>query len=190
MLPEDVSLWGFNLVTQFHDALSYDLQDAILTDLTFHMPILSSLTSRTAQLSALRLIRTCSVRHHLSTIKQEKIVHRMLARAQKNKGHPLALSANLSAFSTNPSTNSTATVLTSPAEFTMSKYRPDQTSPEEFPIDPLSNYQSQFPVCFRGCIVCGRTDHQFKDRFRHVSHHRFHFEVPIIELRLCCLVRG
>jgi hypothetical protein len=45
LLPDNVQLWGLNLVTQFHDGLSPDLQDMILADTTYLPPNLSLLTT-------------------------------------------------------------------------------------------------------------------------------------------------
>ena len=64
LLPSNVSLWGFNLVTQFHDSLSTDLQELLLADATYVPPNLASLASRSTQLAALRTLRVAAVRHH------------------------------------------------------------------------------------------------------------------------------
>ena len=57
LLPPDVSPWGLNLVTQFHGALSSDLQEILMADHTYTAPNLASLTDRSKQLGVLRL--TC-----------------------------------------------------------------------------------------------------------------------------------
>jgi hypothetical protein len=180
MLPNDVSLWGLNLVAQFRDALSYELQEAITADTLFHMPLLSSLTTRTLQLEALRSLRTCAVRQHLLILKQEKIVHRVLNRTHKHHKPP-TLSAPFSANAPGDSSvppphdltgppedvSTLATVLTSPAETTMNKYKLSDSSEPVFPIDPATNYQSNFPLGFDGCMVCGHTEHKFRTCPRH-----------------------
>jgi hypothetical protein len=60
LLPANISLWGLNLVTQYHNGLSTDLQDLILLDLNYTPPNLSTLTSR----SQTRLQHSSSP-HHL-----------------------------------------------------------------------------------------------------------------------------
>jgi hypothetical protein len=45
LLSDNVQLWGLNLVTQFHDGLTPDLQDMILADTTYLPPNLSLLTT-------------------------------------------------------------------------------------------------------------------------------------------------
>ena len=64
LLPNRVSLWGLNLVTQFFDALSFDLQEAIQTDPQYTPPQLSTLTTRSSQLTALRRLRVMAVRQY------------------------------------------------------------------------------------------------------------------------------
>jgi hypothetical protein len=68
LLPPDVSLWGLNLVTQFHDALSSDLQELLMADHTYVAPNLTSLTDRSKQLDAFRLLRDAAVCHFCWTI--------------------------------------------------------------------------------------------------------------------------
>ena len=47
------------IVTQFHDALSSDLQELLMADHTYVAPNLVSLTDRSEQLDALRLAAVC-----------------------------------------------------------------------------------------------------------------------------------
>jgi hypothetical protein len=74
LLTDNVQLWGLNLVTQFHDGLSPNLQDMILADTTYLPPNLSVLTTRSAQLSAICMLRAIAVtlfcvrRRDLSTV--------------------------------------------------------------------------------------------------------------------------
>ena len=68
LLPADVSLWGFNLVSQFQDALSLDLLGALLQDQSYSAPALTFLTSRSSQLSVLRTLHEQAIRHY-TTIK-------------------------------------------------------------------------------------------------------------------------
>jgi hypothetical protein len=61
LLPSKVSLWGLNLVSQFMDALSHELQEALSTDPLDSPPDLSLLTTRSSQLDALRSLRVAAV---------------------------------------------------------------------------------------------------------------------------------
>jgi hypothetical protein len=80
LLPSNVSLWGFNLVTQFHDdSLCADLQELLLAEATYMPPNLATLTSRSTQLAALRTLRVAAVCHHTIIRVQEKLITCTLA---------------------------------------------------------------------------------------------------------------
>ena len=173
LLPARVSLWGMNLVSQFHDALSPDLQDLLLADSTYLTPDLSSLTCRSTQLAALRSLRFFAVRHHTLMRAQEKLVARTIAR--KLKHAPAALTVPFSAAVSPPSSvpgseagasddvSAITKVFLSPAEQTMQRYQPPPVDgPPSFPVDPTTNFQSPYPVGFRGCMFCGSNDHVFR----------------------------
>jgi hypothetical protein len=83
LLPNSVQLWGLNLVTQFHDGLSPALEDIILADATYLPPNLSLLTTRSAQLSAIRMLRAIAVWHYTLLHALERLVNRALARCMK-----------------------------------------------------------------------------------------------------------
>jgi hypothetical protein len=61
LLPANVSLWGLNLVTQYHNELTTGLQDSILANTLYSPPNLASLTTRSAQLDALCTLRVVAV---------------------------------------------------------------------------------------------------------------------------------
>ena len=84
MLPNDVSLWGFNLVTQFQDGLTADIQDLLLEDQHYTAPSLANLTTKAAQLNALRTLRVTAVRIHTSMVKQDSLINKVLQRRFKN----------------------------------------------------------------------------------------------------------
>jgi hypothetical protein len=157
LLPSNVSLWGLNLVTQFFDALTQDLQDMLSTDASYQPPDLSSLTSRSAQLHALRTLRVAAVHHYHLFKAQEKLIAKTVLR--KLKQGPAANTA-LAAPTTVSTLPSTRTFL-SPAEETMRRYSSAGTTPE-FPTDPLTNFQSTYPIGFNGCMFCGVPDHVFR----------------------------
>ena len=185
LLPPDVSLWGLNLVTQFHDALSLDLQELLMADHTYVAPNLASLTDRSKQLDALRLLRHAAVRHYSLQKTHEKLIARTVHR--KMKHIPSALTVPFSAApSIAPSIHSTDTTrlplaplsvplehpddvsaltrsFMSPAEQTMQRYQPAAPAPSpSLPTDPITNFQSCYPLGFVGCMYCGASDHVFK----------------------------
>jgi hypothetical protein len=182
LLPDNVSLWGLNLVTQFLDALSLDLQEALQTDPLYFTPNLSTLTSRSSQLGALRSLRVAAVRQHTLLRAQERLIAKTVNR-KLNKQSPgtTALAAPTSAsiprlsFGSNaPSVVPTDDVsaltrsFMSPAEQTMSRYQPTPTitstaGPHSSnPIDPVTNFQSSYPAGFLGCMCCGDPNHVYR----------------------------
>jgi hypothetical protein len=177
LLPNKVSLWGLNLVTQFHDALSPDLQDLLMADGTYFPPDLSTLTSRSSQLTALRAIRVVAVHHYALQCVQEKLVARTVLRKLKTATPSAALAAPFSvapspippflppvAGGPAPPTDNISTLTRtymSPAEHTMQRYQPPLSGPPIFPTNPTTNFQSAYPVGFGGCMFCGAPDHVF-----------------------------
>jgi hypothetical protein len=137
-----------NLVTQFHDTLSPNLQELLLANSSYTTPDLSSLTCCSTQLAALRSLRFSTVRHHTLMQAQERLVARTIA--QKLKLVPTALTAPFSATNTPPvsvltghvSASNDVSAITcvalSPAEQTMQCYQP-------LPVDG--------PQCFMAQIV-------------------------------------
>ena len=177
LLPADVSLWGLNLVSQYHDSLSADLQELILGDPSYSPPNLSTLTDRSSQLAALRTLRVCAVRHYTVMKAHEKIVHRVVTRKLKDTPSSRTSSAPFSVIIPPARSDPTAppqsgnsldgiSALTrsflSPAEHTMQRYQPTLNTSTPFPIDPLTNFQSPFPTGFQGCMCCGSTEHVFR----------------------------
>jgi hypothetical protein len=164
LLPTQVSLWGLNLVTQYHDALSPDLQELINADTTYSVPDLSTLTTRAAQLSALRSLRVIAVRHYTLMKAQEKLVAKTIARKMKHGAMAAPFSAEKPALPA-PSPPAWTRSFVSPAEQTMQRYQSgpsaSSTAPT-FPVDPATNYQSTYPVGFAGCMFCGSPDHVFR----------------------------
>jgi hypothetical protein len=165
LLPSNVALWGFNLVSQFQDALSPDLLDALLQDKSYSAPALSTLITRSDQLSALRTVRAQAVDHHLLIKSHERIVNRAMTR--RFKGNPSsATAAHFSAVIAPPPLSALPTQaqsFMSPAESTMNRYAPTPTVDPNLPkpIDPLTGHQSPFPAGFSGCMLCGSNDHVF-----------------------------
>jgi hypothetical protein len=180
LLPNNVSLWGLNLVTQFLNALSLDLQEALQTDPLYSAPDLSTLTSRSSQLGALRSLRVAAVRQFTLLRAQERLIAKTINR-KLNKQSPgtTALAAPISASIIHPIQGSSTSPVglsdhgssltrsfMSPAEQTMSRYQPtpptNTADPLSNPIDPVTNFQSSYPINFIGCMFCGDPNHVFR----------------------------
>jgi hypothetical protein len=168
------------LVTQFFDALSSDLQEALQTDLLYSPPDLSTLTTRSSQLNALCSLRVAAIRNHTILRNHERLIAKTALRKLKHIP-PTALAATISATSI-PATASVSSIpvdqpddvsaltrtFMSPAEKTIQRYQPASISgPAEFPMDPLTNFQSSYPVGFQGCMFCGATKHAFRSCPQH-----------------------
>jgi hypothetical protein len=182
LLPSKVSLWGLNLVSQFFDALSLDLQDALHTNPLYLPPDLSTLTTRSSQLAALRPLHVAAVRNYTILRNHERLIAKTVLRKLKHTGPATALAAPLSVASV-PSVHAPASSIPldqpddvsgltrtfiSPAEQTMQRYQPTSTDgPTEYPMDPLTNFQSPYPVGFPGCMFCGATEHVFRSCPQH-----------------------
>jgi hypothetical protein len=80
LLPFNVSVWGLNLVTQYFDALSGELQDALHTDPTYLPPDISTLGTRSSQLEALRYVCVAAVRQNTLLRNQEKLIAKTVNR--------------------------------------------------------------------------------------------------------------
>jgi hypothetical protein len=96
LLPNKVSLWGLNLVTQFHDTLLPELQGLLMSDSTYSAPGLLTLTSRSSQLTALHSLCITAVCHFTLHQAQEKLVTHNVACKLKHLPLPLALAARWS----------------------------------------------------------------------------------------------
>ena len=177
LLPTKISLWGLNLVTQFFDALTSDLQDSIQLDPLYSPPDLSTLTSRSSQLDALRSLRIVAVRNFTSLRNTERLIAKTVLRKLHGKGQTTALAATFAAtpsaappastvteivpFEPTATDSSFAHTFMSPAEQTMRRYQPTSSAGEPI-IDPITQFQSPYPLGFQGCMFCGSTDHVFK----------------------------
>jgi len=84
LLPPNVSLWGLNLVSQYYNALSLDLQEVLSVGPIYITPNLASLTDHAAQLDALRTLQWAAVRHCNIQKAQEKLVARTVNRKLKH----------------------------------------------------------------------------------------------------------
>jgi hypothetical protein len=132
---------GLNLVSQFFDALSFDLQEALHTDPLYLPPDLSTLTTRSSQLAALRLLRVAAVRNHTILRNHERLIAKTVLRKLKHSGPSTALAAPISVASV-PSVHAPTSsppldqsddvsgltrTFTSPVEQTMQRYQPTST---------------------------------------------------------------
>lgn len=172
LLPFKVSVWGLNLVTQYFDSLSAELQEALQIDSTYSAPDLTTLVTRSSQLDALRCLRAAAVRQHTLLRNQEKLIAKTVNRKLK---HTTALAAPVSVLLPQPPLPSASSVSSaddvsgltrsfmSPAEQTMQRYQPlPAPATSGFPIDPATNFQSTYPLGFPGCMSCGDPNHIFR----------------------------
>ena len=80
LLSPNVSLcWGLNLVSQYHDALSLELQEVLSVNPMYITPNLASLNDRAKQLDALRTLRWAAVCHYNIQKAHEKMVARTVS---------------------------------------------------------------------------------------------------------------
>ncbi len=58
-----------------------------------------------------------------------------------------------------------ATAHVCPAESVLNRYKSSLPKPtgDKNPTDPITGYTSKYPMSFRGCLLCGKEDHSFKD---------------------------
>jgi hypothetical protein len=167
LLPFNVSVWGLNLVTQYFDALSGELQDALHTDPTYLSPDISTLGARSSQLEALRYVRVAAVRQNTLLRNQEKLIAKTVNRKLKHVPNSTVLAAPVSVLLPQSPHSDDVSGLThafvSPAEQTMQRCQPSSVSETPvFPIDPATNFQSPYPSGFPGCMFCGDANHVFR----------------------------
>ena len=164
MCPSGVCL---NLVSQYHDALSLELQEVLSVDPMYITPNLVSLTDRATQLDALHTLQWAAVCHYNIQKAQEKLVA-CTVHNRKLKHLPSALTAQFSvAPSINPhappidNTRRTPVTLSvpsghlddisaltrsflSPAEQTIQRYQPP---PSPGPVTSPRAYMKETRTC-------------------------------------------
>jgi hypothetical protein len=94
LLPHKVSLWGLNLVAQFHDAISFDLQELILSCTSYSAANLFTFITCSSQLAALCSIQVAAAHHFVLFLAQEKLIAKTVN--PKMKQLPSALAAPMS----------------------------------------------------------------------------------------------
>jgi hypothetical protein len=80
LLPNSVLLWGLNLVTHFHDTLSFDIQEALQTNPLYLAPNLSTLMSHSSELAALHSLRVAAVCQFTLIRAQEGLISKTILR--------------------------------------------------------------------------------------------------------------
>jgi hypothetical protein len=175
LLPSKVSVWGLNLVTQYFDSLSAELQEALHVDSSYSSPDLATLVTRSSQLAALRCLRVAAVRQHTLLRNQEKLIAKTVNRKLKHTVLAAPVSINLPQpplpGAPPDDVSGITRSFTSPAEQTMQRYQPSPAAGAgDFPIDPATNFQSTYPRDFRGCMSCGNPDHIFRQCPNNGSH--------------------
>ena len=172
-LPDDASNWPTTLCTTYYSALTKDLIDSMADDKTFKMPKLTTLHTKSLQLDALRTVRSNAVVNFNKLQKQSSTIDDAVQKllGSRRNGNTHLTSGN---FSHEPIAGSNYLQRNaSLAEQTMQRYKGgDQQRPADPPtkFNPSTGqfhpwneerqYLSRFPLSFRGCFICGGTDHR------------------------------
>jgi hypothetical protein len=142
-------------------------------------------TTRSPQLSAIRMLRAIAVGHYTLLHAQERLVNRALARCMEisitaalsveppppippapvSAPVPAPVHTILPASAPADDVSTLSRTFVSPAEQTTQRYQQvlsHPPGPDSFPIDPITNFCSTYPTGFRGCMFCGSTDHVFR----------------------------
>ena len=180
-LPVDSKGWSIQLCSSYFAALSKDLAEHITTETLFAMPDLTTFTTKSLQLNALRDIRQFASSSYKILNKRKDVLKELLREMQpsRNRGMNLEIQGQLDTQGMNGSSYSYQQS-GSVAEQTIGQYTQGGTQgnynsaqndrkivetrkyPEsglQHPFDLANNFQSRFPVDFKGCFNCGQTDH-------------------------------
>ena len=164
LLPNKVSVWVLNLVTQFFDSLSPDCQNALHINSIYSSPGVLTIVTRSLPLKSLRHLCVADFRQHTLSSNQLNIIVKTVNYKLKY-GSSTALAALVSVypppiphpfspvapfFVASPDNVSDLTRLfMSPAKQTMQRYQPSPVSnPTNFRIDPVTNFQNTHPQGF------------------------------------------
>jgi hypothetical protein len=173
LLPDNPASWGLTLAHQFYASLTEDCRANLAV--SYLLPDPASLITKSAQLAALRILRTLAVKeqttldHDRSRI--EKACRRLIGNTRTTTHHLETTSDpnHSTSRDVQPTTpRGYATAYASPAEQTLKKHRIDpkliDTPDGPRPYDQDSGFTSPYPVDFPGCLGCGASDHVlFKD---------------------------
>ena len=176
-LPDDASTWSIQLCSSYLSALTKDLAENMTSEPSFKMPELTTLSTKALQIEALRLVRTCAVASYQSMLKQEDKISSLIRSLHSNNsrgtqsrqfGSSNVINSGIPAhghslFQQGPSL----------AEQTLSKYNGGSNNLPQpnietrihpktglpHPYTPSTGYLSEYPLGFKGCFNCGKTDH-------------------------------
>ena len=177
-LPNDAKTWPIQLCSVYLSALSSEISEEMTSDPTFNIPDLTTLTTKSSQLDALRSVRTCAVKVFKQMKKQDEKMSRLFRNMQSphlhRNQHSLHHITSNNSVGVDPVPGlSYFQQHQSLAEGTLTKYKgaPNDAQkvqvktklhPEtcqQHPYTESPYYLSDYPVGFRGCFNCGKTDH-------------------------------
>ena len=158
ILPDNTSLWGFNLIDYFWNALPDTLQHRLTDQKIYSFPDMSKLPTKTLQVQELRKLREAAVLGHKALNEDHARITKVVTDELRRKPPPMHRPASPA-----PPTAGVHAAMTSAAEGVMNHYRPAGVPPStEKVIDPITGYESPYPRGYSGCLGCGSTDHRYR----------------------------
>lgn len=165
-LPEDTETWTLSVPSTYLTVL-HDVLKKKITTSSFHLPKQSSLHTRTDHINGMRTIKNEATRvfDELQERQQEIQQGFSLLNTQNNKRAFVGLYTNKSLAEETlekykgPPGNGTNNSNVNATDIEVRK----GTDGNLYPFHTPTQYLSQYPVGFRGCFVCGSTDHWRKD---------------------------
>ena len=172
-LPDDTTTWTIQLPSQFLTALDSKIRNKIVTSDTFTMPTPSSLNTKADQINGTRSIKN----------EATSIFNDIEERKLEMKEQLALLSKNITARQ--QTRVGAAYNSQSLAEGVLQEYKgPASNHPDveirkgadgkSYPFHIPTQFLSTFPVGFRGCYVCGSTDHWKREDCEKSKSGQFH----------------
>ena len=181
-LPPDATKWSLQLCSSYLAALSADLAEEVTSDETFRMPNLTTLTTKSLQVEALRTVRRHASTGWKAISKQKEKMATMFRSMNPNtqRGTTMQYSDDNAHGYHNDHARGVAYFQNSAslAETTLARYNePTNSNPTtrfnadvetrlhpetglQHPYNKSDDFLSRFPLGFRGCYNCGQTDHR------------------------------
>ena len=178
-LPDNAVTWSIQLCSTYFAALTKDLVENMTADTSFKMPDLTTLTTKALQLGALRDVRNQATKSFKNLAKQKDLMTKMFNSLQSSHTRGsmnFQSGVNFPHNSTDYGSNLQYQQSQSSAESTIRRYNDDrvpnqyrsgskvetrlcQSTGKQHPYDRENNYISRFPLDFKGCFNCGKSDH-------------------------------
>ena len=178
-LPVKASGWSVQLGSSYLSSLSKDLSEHITSaESTFVMPYLTTLTTKSLQMDALRNTRNHASAGFKIINKRKNMIKDLFREMQASRQRGINLETIGIQNSDSGNIGSSYAYQQSPsiAEQTIRQNTPGyapthsnnqlkvetRTHPQsglQHPFDKDNNFLSRFPVDFRGCFNCGKTNH-------------------------------